>query len=152
MTRPQSAAVPLVEETRSPALLYPAIQPHSVQRACSARNVAQSIRIDRPSEHGAVSPVPWVCRSSLGTGFAEPAREPGPEAPPEASGNAAKQDLAAAAEAFVGMPLAKIERMIVEATIRACGDSIPKAARVLGVSPSTLYRKLASWSDQSGAQ
>ena len=53
--------------------------------------------------------------------------------------------LAAAANAFVGMPLAKVERLVIEANIRACGGSLPKAARALGVSPSTLYRKRAGW-------
>ncbi len=74
-------------------------------------------------------------------GFAEPARDPGPEAP------GAGDELATAADAFVGMSLAEVERLVIEATIRACGGSLPKAARVLGVSPSTLYRKRAGWTD-----
>ena len=73
------------------------------------------------------------------TGFGEPAPDPGPEAP------GGSDELAAAADAFVGMPLAGVERLVIEATIRACGGSLPKAARVLGVSPSTLYRKRAGW-------
>jgi len=47
--------------------------------------------------------------------------------------------------ALVGMPLAEIERRVIEATIRAHGGSIPKAARVLDVSPSTIYRKRDAW-------
>jgi DNA-binding NtrC family response regulator len=35
----------------------------------------------------------------------------------------------------------------IEANIRSCDGSLPKAARVLGVSPSTLYRKRAGWID-----
>jgi len=76
-------------------------------------------------------------------GFAEPARAPGPAAP----GAGAGDELATAADAFVGRPLAEVERLVIEATIRACGGSLPKAARVLGVSPSTLYRKRAGWTD-----
>ncbi len=82
-------------------------------------------------------------------GFAEPARGSGPEAPAFEDGSGTEEELAIAAEAFVGMPLAEVERLVIEATIRACGDSLPKAARVLGVSPSTLYRKRAGWTDRS---
>ena len=60
--------------------------------------------------------------------------------------------LAAAVNALVGMPLAKVERLVIEANIRACGGSLPKAARVLGVSPSTLYRKRAGWINQFADQ
>ncbi len=82
-------------------------------------------------------------------GFAEPARVPGPEAPGAGAGAGPEDKLAIAADAFIGMPLAAVERLVIEATIRACGGSLPKAARVLGVSPSTLYRKRAGWTDQS---
>lgn len=43
--------------------------------------------------------------------------------------------------ALVGARLSDVESELIEATIRSCGGSIPKAARVLDVSPSTLYRK-----------
>ena len=48
-------------------------------------------------------------------------------------------------ELLVGTPLADVERELIEATIAHCDGSIPRAAKVLGVSPSTLYRKLESW-------
>lgn len=44
-----------------------------------------------------------------------------------------------------GRPLWEIEREVVEKTIRQCSGSIPAAARRLGVSPSTLYRKREAW-------
>jgi len=44
-----------------------------------------------------------------------------------------------------GLSLAAIERIAIEAAIARCQGSIPEAARVLGVSPSTLYRKRATW-------
>jgi len=44
-----------------------------------------------------------------------------------------------------GLTLAAIERAVIEATIVRCQGNVPEAARVLGVSPSTLYRKRASW-------
>lgn len=47
--------------------------------------------------------------------------------------------------AFIGTPLALLEREFIEATIDFCDGSIPQAARLLDVSPSTLYRKKESW-------
>ena len=41
--------------------------------------------------------------------------------------------------------LADMERIIIETTVKRCGGSLPEAARLLGVSPSTLYRKRAAW-------
>jgi two-component system repressor protein LuxO len=47
--------------------------------------------------------------------------------------------------AFFSRELWRIERDIIEGAVAACGGSVPKAARVLGISPSTLYRKRDSW-------
>jgi DNA-binding NtrC family response regulator len=47
---------------------------------------------------------------------------------------------------LVGNPLAEIERELIEATIAHCEGSIPRAAKLLVVSPSTIYRKLEAWS------
>jgi DNA-binding NtrC family response regulator len=44
-----------------------------------------------------------------------------------------------------GRTLAEIEQMVIEATIARHGGSVPKAARELDVSPSTLYRKREAW-------
>jgi DNA-binding NtrC family response regulator len=46
---------------------------------------------------------------------------------------------------FVGLTLAQLERAFVEATIVECNGSVPEAARMLAVSPSTLYRKRENW-------
>ena len=48
-------------------------------------------------------------------------------------------------EGLLGRSLAEIERIVVTATLARYGGSVPKAARVLDVSPSTLYRKLEGW-------
>ena len=53
----------------------------------------------------------------------------------------------AAAEALVGRPLAEVERMVIEATLKRFDGSVPKAARVLDLAPSTLYRKIAGWKE-----
>ncbi len=51
--------------------------------------------------------------------------------------------------ALVGSALADVERELIEATIERCDGSIPRAAKMLEVSPSTLYRKLETWSGLS---
>ena len=46
-------------------------------------------------------------------------------------------------------PLDVIERRHIERGIAACGGNIPNAAALLGVNPSTLYRKRRSWPTDS---
>jgi DNA-binding NtrC family response regulator len=43
-------------------------------------------------------------------------------------------------------PLALVERRAIEHAISVCRGNVPEAARRLDVAPSTLYRKLAQWS------
>ncbi len=50
-------------------------------------------------------------------------------------------------DGLLGRPLAEVEREIIEATIAMHAGSVPRAARVLDVSPSTLYRKLDLWAN-----
>ena len=45
-----------------------------------------------------------------------------------------------------GMTLDAIERLVIEHTITRHEGSLPAAARSLGISPSTLYRKRERWS------
>lgn len=52
-----------------------------------------------------------------------------------------------ALDALIGKPLAEIERLVIEATLRRFDGSVPKAARVLELAPSTLYRKIDGWKD-----
>lgn len=44
-----------------------------------------------------------------------------------------------------GRTLSSLERDIIEATINRCKGNVAEAAVVLGVSPSTLYRKRSAW-------
>ena len=46
---------------------------------------------------------------------------------------------------FAGLTLAQLERQAIEAALARHGGSVPRAARDLDVSPSTLYRKLDGW-------
>jgi DNA-binding NtrC family response regulator len=49
------------------------------------------------------------------------------------------------ADPLAGLSLAEIERRAVEAALARHAGSVPRAARELDVSPSTLYRKLEAW-------
>jgi len=42
----------------------------------------------------------------------------------------------------VGMTWPQIEQTVIEWTLASCGQSVPAAARLLRLSPSTIYRKL----------
>jgi len=53
---------------------------------------------------------------------------------------------------LLGLSLAEIERRVIEATLAMHGGSVPRAARVLEVSPSTLYRKLETWGRKTDDQ
>ncbi len=50
-----------------------------------------------------------------------------------------------ASERFAGLTLAEIERHAIEDAIARAGGSVPKAARILDVAPSTIYRKREGW-------
>jgi DNA-binding NtrC family response regulator len=49
-----------------------------------------------------------------------------------------------AIQQLIGLPLNEVERKIIDATIHSEGGSIPKAAGILGVAPSTIYRKITN--------
>jgi two-component system, repressor protein LuxO len=83
----------------------------------------------------------------------------GPAAAPAGSPAAAQPFLQAAAppepprrslqdqvRTLVGVSLADVERVLIEATIEHCNGSIPRAAKLLALAPSTIYRKLETWS------
>ena len=57
----------------------------------------------------------------------------------------AVQSAAPGLESLRGLTLAQTERLLIEDAIAQAGGSLPQAARVLGVSPSTLYRKREAW-------
>jgi len=50
-------------------------------------------------------------------------------------------------------PLWLLEKEMILEALRQCGDDVPKAATLLEISPSTIYRKLQQWkSDSNGAR
>ncbi len=81
----------------------------------------------------------WVTPEMLPPGLADEGRPADPQPLPAAVRDALTPD------SLLGLPLAEAERRLIEATLAHYGGSIPKAARVLDVSPSTLYRKIEAW-------
>ncbi len=69
---------------------------------------------------------------------AEAARAPRAAPPPPAAPNPE-------IEGLIGKSMAEIERLVIEETIAREGGSVPRAARILQLSPSTIYRKRESW-------
>lgn len=61
-------------------------------------------------------------------------------APPPAAGAAALPESEAAI-----LPLPRMEQLYIERAIALCGGNIQRAARLLGISPSTIYRKKEGW-------
>jgi two-component system repressor protein LuxO len=83
---------------------------------------------------------PALPASAFPLAAATPA-SPNPLAPPPAP----RDDLLSALQALKGLTLDEIERLVIEAAIDTENGSLPAAARTLGVSPSTLYRKRERW-------
>jgi two-component system, repressor protein LuxO len=81
----------------------------------------------------------WVTPEMLPPGLTDEDREPVAQAQTLPSPSILTPD------SLLGLPLAEAERRLIEATLAIHGGSIPKAARVLDVSPSTLYRKIEAW-------
>ena len=76
-------------------------------------------------------------------------RAPGAEAPAGAVRTVFPTRLSA--PTFLGKSLDVIEREVIEATISHFAGSIPKAAKALDVSPSTIYRKREAWQAAEGS-
>jgi two-component system, repressor protein LuxO len=87
-----------------------------------------------------LNPGGWVTLDMLPPGLDIPVAREAPETP-----LAAPEARVAPVESLLGLTLAEIERQVIEATLAQSGGSVPKAARILDVSPSTLYRKIEAW-------
>jgi DNA-binding NtrC family response regulator len=98
--------------------------PGTLLSGFEARDNTVRLRTNGPG-HGHGNPV-----QNLGQGAAQPLDD---------------MPLREALRGLVGSTLADLEREFIEATIIECKGSIPRAARLLDVSPSTLYRKREAW-------
>jgi two-component system repressor protein LuxO len=63
----------------------------------------------------------------------------------ETRGEARARSDAGSVEVSLDQPFALMERTLIEAAIAQCNGSIPRAADLLGLSPSTIYRKKEGW-------
>ncbi|HAD08445.1 MAG TPA: sigma-54-dependent Fis family transcriptional regulator [Porticoccaceae bacterium] len=89
----------------------------------------------------------WIDLSMLPSGFGEhnsevtrPARQPIPaDNNLTTMGTSSKNDI---------VPLHRVERNAIEHAISACDNNIPLAAAYLGISASTIYRKIKSWESE----
>ncbi|TDF39637.1 sigma-54-dependent Fis family transcriptional regulator [Alteromonadaceae bacterium M269] len=64
---------------------------------------------------------------------------------PQAPVNGQENDITVTSNDNGIRPLAEVERIAIEHAIAACEDNVAKAAGLLEVSPSTLYRKIQQW-------
>ncbi|QYJ06872.1 sigma-54-dependent transcriptional regulator [Qipengyuania flava] len=80
--------------------------------------------------------------------FAEPAYAPAPLPAVETTLEARTPPLAAPFD-FSGKTLAEIEKLAIEAAIERSGGNVTRAAKELAVNPSTIYRKLERWAQES---
>jgi DNA-binding NtrC family response regulator len=92
-----------------------------------------------------LNPGGWVTPDMLPPGLVD-----GPPAMIDAQRSLQRVPDLPSTDTLVGLTLAEAERRLIEATMARHGGSIPKAARVLDVSPSTLYRKIESWKAEAG--
>ncbi len=117
---------------------------HSVIHEAVAAHDGMSLSLDM---------LPTFLRGSLESGKPESPnevteRDPAEDAPPAEIQTVADdphEDEGPVLKVDIGITLADMERNFIEATIDACDGSLPRAAKMLGVSPSTLYRKRDSW-------
>ena len=109
-------------------------------------NVIRNIVVlhDGPLVSAAMLPV------EIALGRARPASRP-PVAPLPAPRSVPGPTTRDRVALLVGTPMADVERELIEATIAHCDGSIPRAAKMLALSPSTIYRKLEGWSGGAAA-
>lgn len=105
-------------------------------------NVRQLINVLRQAVvlHDGPTLLPQMLPAALRRGVAPRDAAVAPQAPPPGLAPQLPEQLR-------GLTLAQIERMAVSAAVARNGGSVPRAARELDVSPSTLYRKRALWGD-----
>lgn len=74
-----------------------------------------------------------------------PSGSPEPSDPVAAASTVIDADRNKIVRVLLGRTFAELERDVVMATFDYCGGSVPKASKVLKMSPSTLYRKREEW-------
>ena len=125
---PEVAAI--LHEPQLAGQRAPAPERHPQRRGAARRRAGHGGRCCRP-------------RFALEAPTMPPANDP---APLRAISSAGGRHLRSARRGrWSAPPMADVERELIEATIAHCDGSIPRAARMLELSPSTIYRKLETW-------
>jgi two-component system repressor protein LuxO len=105
----------------------------------------------------APTPAPIVAAIAASASFEPPVERPtapaspglvvaaSPEAPPEPRVAEALPAWAPPASGEPFQPLAEVERRYILAALDHTSQDIPRAASMLGINPSTIYRKLQAW-------
>lgn len=108
------------------------------------QNLMRQVAVLHPGGVVEADAVPIASRVPLAPG-ATPAARIGPAAAAAPAAPLAFGEGADVSARFVGRTLDSIEREVIEQTIARFSGSIPRAAKALGVSPSTIYRKREAW-------
>lgn len=119
-----------VEAEMLPALL------HRAALAPVAAPLVAAPPVTEPPVAAPAAPEPLV--------YADPA-------PPPVCAAAEPPPLPPAPEEDVVLPLAVMERRLITAALRRTGNDVPRAAALLEVNPSTIYRKLQAWRSEGSA-
>jgi two-component system repressor protein LuxO len=108
------------------------------------QNVVRNIVVLQDGEQVTAAMLPQLMQGRPDPGA--PGRNPAAAAPPSAPVQPATP--AAVGEGDI-RPLWQVEKDAIEQAIAACDGNIPKAAALLELSPSTIYRKRMAWTDQA---
>ncbi|MCW8331695.1 sigma-54 dependent transcriptional regulator [Photobacterium sp. SDRW27] len=113
------------------------------------QNVIRNIVVLNTGEEVTMQMVPPPINGGAGAEIASPARlSAQPQKAADAqSGNSHSHS----ADKARIEPLWIVEKRAIQAAIDACDGNIPRAAGLLEVSPSTIYRKLQAWQEAAGS-
>lgn len=76
---------------------------------------------------------------------AGPEPMPAPQAEPAAPTEPEPRPMQPAPAEIEILPLAEMERRMIEAALARTGNDVPLAAAMLQINPSTIYRRLQAW-------
>jgi two-component system, repressor protein LuxO len=106
------------------------------------QNILRRAAVMQPGPSLPISAFPLAALQAVA-----PAQSSAPQVPQQAVETVSASTKLFLAQALDGMTLDEIERLVIENAIEAAGGSVPAAARNLGVSVSTLYRKRERWAE-----
>lgn len=109
------------------------------------QNVIRNITVLHDGERVTLEQLPPVLQRHIPAGATEPTNQPPLSELESAAEPEASQPAEPVAQGYCLQALWKTEKEAIEYAIDYCQGNIPKAADLLEVSPSTIYRKKQSW-------